>query len=168
MAKAKEKITAHNLFVNRFKSQKEIAGILKTTEKTIGKWVKDGNWKQERNARSNGTKQRSERIKEVISTLTDDHLSVLKSIQTYEGKEDPKSKKLVESYRKQSSALSQEIAIHTKALERIDKDYKISLSVYLEVMDDLFEHLREHDKETYLKTLDFQNQHIQHVAQKIG
>lgn len=168
MAKAKEKITAHDLFVNQFKNQKETAEILSITEKTVGKWVKEGNWKEERNARHNGTKQRSERIKQVISTLTDDHLAILKNIQQYEGKEDEKSKKVVESLRKQSASMSQEIAIQTKALERIDKDYKISLSVYLEVMDEIFEHLREHDKETYLKTLDFQNQHIQHVAQKIG
>lgn len=168
MAKTKEKITAHNLFVQQSKSQKEIAIILKVTEKTVGRWVKEENWKAERNARFNGTKQRTERIKEVISSLTDDHLNVLKQIKEIESKTDKASKETVAKLRKQSSALSQDIAMQTKALERIDKEYKISLSTYLEVMDDIFEHLREYDKELYLRTLDFQNQHIQHIAQKIG
>jgi transcriptional regulator with XRE-family HTH domain len=46
MAKTKqlEKDYAKTLFVNENISQKEIAMRLKVTEKTIGKWVKDGNW----------------------------------------------------------------------------------------------------------------------------
>lgn len=32
------------LFVNENISQKEIAGRLKVTEKTVGKWIKDNNW----------------------------------------------------------------------------------------------------------------------------
>ncbi|RWX00924.1 DDE transposase family protein [Flavobacterium cerinum] len=46
MAKTKqlEKDYAKTLFVNENISQKEIATRLKVTEKTIGKWVKDGNW----------------------------------------------------------------------------------------------------------------------------
>lgn len=46
MARAKqlEKEYAKTLFVNENISQKEIAQRLKITEKTIGKWVKEGNW----------------------------------------------------------------------------------------------------------------------------
>lgn len=162
MAKTKQKFVAKNLFVELHKTQKEIAASLGITEKTIGKWVQEGNWKAQRNAKLNGTQQRVERIKEVISTLTDDHLGVLAKIKEGGNKKD------LDELRRQSSALSQGIAIQTKALERIDKDHKISLSTYLEVMEDIFNHLRDHDRGAYFQTLDFQSQHLQSIAQKLG
>jgi transposase len=39
-----ERDFAKILFVNENISQKEIAARLKVTEKTIGKWIKEGNW----------------------------------------------------------------------------------------------------------------------------
>lgn len=46
MARAKqlEKEYAQSLFVNENLTQKEIAERINVTEKTIGKWVKEGNW----------------------------------------------------------------------------------------------------------------------------
>ena len=43
-----EKDLAKILFINDNVSQKEKAGRLKLTEKTVGKWAKEGNWEKEK------------------------------------------------------------------------------------------------------------------------
>lgn len=70
--------------------------------------------------------------------------------------------------RQQSATISQEVAIQTKALERMDSDNKISLSTYLEVMNDIFKNLEHFDKDVYLKTLDFQESHLSTISIKLG
>ena len=50
----------------------------------------------------------------------------------------------------------------------MEKDFKISLSTYLEVMEDIFQSLQNWDKDLYIKTLDFQKSHLSTIAQKLG
>ena len=63
--------------------------------------------------------------------------------------------------------MSQEVAIQTKALERLE-DGKLSLSTYLTVMNDIFQALEQTDKDLYHKTLDFQETHLQTISLKLG
>ncbi|MBO4233894.1 hypothetical protein FO675_06200 [Riemerella anatipestifer] len=44
LSKKEEREHARILYVNERITLKEIAGRLKVTEKTVGKWAKDGNW----------------------------------------------------------------------------------------------------------------------------
>lgn len=46
LSKLQEKDYAKMLFVSENLSQKEIAERVKVSEKTIGKWIKDGDWEQ--------------------------------------------------------------------------------------------------------------------------
>ena len=50
----------------------------------------------------------------------------------------------------------------------LDKENRISLGVYLDVMDDLFNALRIYDMAIYRSTLDFQEQYIQTITQRLG
>lgn len=165
MAKKKERGLAKRLFIDKLMSQKEIAETVNVTEKTISNWVNDGNWRQLRDAKLNNSKSRTENIKKVIEELTNMTLQTLKKIKIAEaeGNQD----ELLE-LKKETTRISQEVAMYQKALERLEKEFKISLSTYLEVMEDIFEALMKWDKKVYLKTVDFQREHLQEIAEKLG
>lgn len=165
MAKHREREVAKKYFVEFFKSQKEIAEDLGVTEKTVGKWVSDGNWKTERDARLNNSANRAENIKKVIAGLTESTLEVMELIKVAEAKGN-KAEVLI--LKKETTRIAQEVGMYQKALEKMEKEFKVSLSTYLEVMEDTFRALQAYDKEIYLSTLDFQKIHLQNIAQKLG
>ncbi len=165
MAKNQEQVVAKKLFVELYKTQNEIADDLGVTPKTIGEWVKKFKWKEERDARINNTTNRAENIKKVIGGLTERTLDVMAQIEVARENGD-KAQELLLS--KETTRIAQEVGMYQKALEKLDKNFKISLSVYLEVMEDIFQALQNDDKELYIKTLNFQKSHLQNIAQKIG
>lgn len=165
MAKTKERSVAENLFVDQHFTQKKIAEQLNVSEKTVAKWVKKYQWKKLRDAKLNNYKSRSENIKQVIEELTNMTLSNIEKTKMAEAQGD--TEELIK-LKKETTRLSQEVGMYQKALEKIDKDFKISLSTYLDIMQDIFEAISHYDKQMYLETLDFQKQHLQHIAQKLG
>lgn len=165
MAKKKEQEVAKKLYVELYKLQKEIAEDLGVTEKTVGDWVKKFNWKQERDARLNNSTNRAENIKKVIAELTESTLETIDKIRIAEANGDNIA---ALSEKKEATRISQEVAMYSKALEKMEKDFKISLSTYLEVMEDIFQSLQNWDKDLYIKTLDFQKSHLSTIAQKLG
>ena len=165
MAKDKEKRIAFDYYTNQGLTAKAIADIVNVSEKTIGDWVEKGNWKAVRDANLNGAQTRSANIKELISELTDQQLEI--NIEIKEAKAIGDKDRVI-ALRQQSATISQEVAIQTKALERMDCDNKISLSTYLEVMNDIFKNLEHFDKDVYLKTLDFQESHLSTISIKLG
>lgn len=165
MAKKRERGMAKRLFIDKLMSQKEIAETVNVTEKTISRWVNEGNWRQLRDAKLNNSKSRTENIKKVIAELTNMTLQTLDKIKTAEA--EGNQQELLD-LKKETTRISQEVAMYQKALERLEKDFKISLSTYLEVMEDIFEALMKWDKKMYLKTIDFQKYHLQHIAEKLG
>lgn len=165
MAKTKEQEVAKKYYVELLKPQNEIAFELGLTEKTVGVWVNKGKWKEERDARINNTENRAEKIKEVIGALTESALSVMDEIKLARASGD-KSAELI--LKKESTRISQEVGMYQKALEKLEKNFKVSLSTYLEVMEQLFQDMQNFDKDLYLRSLDFQKYHLQNVAQKLG
>ena len=165
MAKRKEQQVAYDLFVIMCKTQKEIAETLDVTEKTVGEWVRKGNWRAERDARINGTKNQLQNIRNVISDLTENMLELIEQAKLAEARGD---KNEATELKKQQLLISQQIANFNKALEKLDKESKFSLSTYIDIMEDIFQELKEYDQELFLKTIDFQKQHIQTMAQKLG
>ncbi|MEN5434101.1 hypothetical protein ABE545_10700 [Sphingobacterium faecium] len=161
MAKKKEQSLAEKYFIEFFKTQKEISEILEVTEKTVSEWVRKGNWKALRDARINNSGTRAENIKKVIADLTESTLEIRTQIREAEAKGD---KALALDLKKESTRLAQEVGMYQKALEKMEKDYKISLSTYLEIMESIFQNMNEFDQELYLKTLVFQKYHLQKIA----
>jgi len=165
MAKEKEKRIAFDYYTNQGFTAKAISEIVNVSEKTIGDWVEKGNWKSVRDANMNSSQNRASKIKELISELTEQQLEINIEVKLAKAEGD---KRLVIALRQQSASISQEVAIQTKALERMDSDNKISLGVYLEVMTDVFKNLEHYDKNIYLKTLDFQESHLSTISIKLG
>lgn len=165
MAKEKEKRIAFDYYTNQGLTAKAISEIINVSEKTIGEWVEKGNWKAVRDANMNSSKNRASKIKELISELTEQQLEINEEVKQAKALGD---KQRVIVLRQQSASVSQEVAIQTKALERMDSENRISLGLYLEVMADVFKNLEHHDKDVYLKTLDFQESHLSTISIKLG
>jgi transposase len=165
MAKIKEKRIAFDYYTNDGYTAKKIAEILNISEKTVGDWVDKGNWKSVRDANMNSSQNRAGKIKELISDLTEQQLEISQEIKDAKAEKDPE---LVLKLRQQSASLSQEVAIQTKALERLDTDGKIPLGTYLEVMHDIFKNMEHFDRDLHHKTLDFQDSHLNTISIKLG
>lgn len=165
MAKKREKEIAKKMYVELLRSQKEIADDLALTEKTVSTWVTKEGWKAERDARINNSTNRAETIKKLIGSLADNALEVQKKILQAEEQGNNAEALLL---KKESTRIAQEVGMYQKALEKIEKNFKVNLSTYLEVMDDIFASMQAFDKEAYLKTLDFQRYHLQSISQKLG
>jgi transposase len=165
MAKEKEKRIAFDYYTNQGLTAKAISEIVNVSEKTIGDWVEKGKWKGVRDSNMNSSQNRASKIKELISELTEQQLEISEEIKSAKAIGD---KEQVIALRQQSASISQEVAIQTKALERMDSENRISLGIYLEVMTDLFKNLEHFDKDLYLKTLDFQESHLSTISIKLG
>ncbi|HCY81532.1 MAG TPA: hypothetical protein DHV22_08010 [Xanthomarina gelatinilytica] len=170
MAKDRERQVAKKYFVEFYKSQKEIAEDLNVSEKTVGKWVAEGNWKAERDARINSTQNQAANLKSLISELTEKALELHEKIKIIEAKglqASSEEKDLLIQHKKEATRISQEVAMYNKTLTQFQTN-KLPLGLYIEVMEDVFKELQNYDKDLFLKTLDFQRNHLQTIAQKLG
>ena len=161
MAKEKEQKLARILFVEQNKSAKQIAEMLNVTEATLSKWVAKGRWKDLRSAKLSSPGVRTENIRQIINQLTDDRITYAMELKEAEHEKDAKR---VGELQIQIARVDDAVSKWNKTLSNIDKDSKISLSVYLQVMEMIFEGLRAHDEALYLKTLDFQDVHLNGVS----
>ncbi|MGB1307523.1 MAG: terminase gpP N-terminus-related DNA-binding protein [Oceanihabitans sp.] len=179
MAKKKERGVAYVWYVEHNKTAKEIAQKLKVTEKTVGDWVKKYGWKKERVARENSVDKRVDNIKSVIDDITEDRTSARVRLNELrvELQEQQKakdfeaaeiSKDMISDIKKEIVGYDDAISKWNKTLENFDKENRVSLSNYLHVMDEIFKDMQAFNQPLYMKTLDFQEQHINKVSIKIG
>jgi len=73
----------------------------------------------------------------------------------------------IKDLRKQAAAIDDAIAKWNKRIENLHKEGKITLSIYMEVMERIFEALRLSNEPLYMQTLDFQENHLEDVAAKL-
>jgi transposase len=172
MARSKEyykklRKEAHDLYVNDGLSNKEISERLKVSEKSVSKWINDneGLWKKERRAAVVNSKQQAGNIKEIIRMLAEDKLDILQRIDEAEKEGD---KELVMELRKQAASLDNSVNAWGKQMENINKENRITLSVYLEVMDRVFDAMKTNNPHLYYESLDFQEAHIYDVSKLLG
>lgn len=168
MAKEREKKLAFEYYVNQKKTAKDTALQVGVAEKTVGDWIKKGNWKKLQQARVNSKVEQLDNIREVISILTNDRIAIQKEIDQINETILPldQKKNSIMELRKQAASVSDEISKWNKTLENIDKENRISISIYLEVMEDIFNNLKENEPSLYTQTLNFQESHIQHISTK--
>lgn len=179
MAKDKERGVARVWYIEQGKTAKEIAQKLNVTEKTVGDWVKKYGWKKERNARENSIDKRIDNIKSVIDDITEDRTSARVRLnelrqELLEQQKDKDleaieiSKDMISDIKREIVGYDDAISKWNKTLENFDKENKVSLSNYLYVMDEIFKDLQSYNQKLYMKTLDFQEQHINKVSIQIG
>lgn len=150
MAKDNERRVARIYYVEQGMTAKEISERLGVTENTVGNWVKDGGWKDLRDARVASPDMLITSLKELLQTLTQKRLEA--------EQEDAEPNVKVK--------LSDEIAKVSKALEAAKKEGSIPLATYLRVMEEVFDDMRQRLPKIYVTLLDFQHDHIERIAQK--
>ena len=161
MAKAKEQKVARIMYVEQGKTAKEISDLLSVTEATISKWVANGGWKSLRAARIAMPSIRTENIRQIINQLTEDRIQYATDLREAEQE---KNAELVMEYHKKIAQIDDAVSKWNKTLQNIDQDNRISLSVYLQVMEMIFDDLKRYDESLYLKLIDFQDVHINEVS----
>ena len=164
MAKTQEKITAKHLYF-KLKSQKEIAHLVGVQEKTISTWIKKGGWREERDARLNSSKNQIQDLKKLIAELTQQRIDLFPKMEKAKQDNDLEAQ---DSLKKQSNSISQEIGNYNRALITLDKENRISLATYLEVMEQIFNAIQKHDAKIYMKLIDFQQEHLTEISIKLG
>jgi hypothetical protein len=182
MSKETEQKIAKELYTNQNKTPEEIAHKTGVTLRTVQRWIKDGNWKKLRDAKANGSPQRIERTQLVVDSLTDRRIQLIKDetkarkeleeleeLGDYEELKEEKAilRVKVETLRAEAASIDDAISKWNKRIENLNKEGKITLSIYMEVMERIFEALRLSNEPLYMQTLDFQENHLEDVAAKL-
>lgn len=160
MAKTNQRRLAKELFM-KGETQKRIAELVGVQEKTVGTWVAKYGWRQERDARMGSTHNKIQNIKDIIETLSEDRLRVQREMQKAK---DKKNLDKLEKLQKEAAQIDDGVSKWNKALESLDKNNRISLSIYLEVMDRIFKAMQKYNTKLFLTTVEFQEQHLTDIS----
>ena len=164
MAKAEARILAKELFF-KFSTQKEIARICKVQEKTIGTWVVKYGWKKERDARFNSGKNQIQQIKSLIGILTEERIALIRKIEEAKIANNTENQK---DLQKRANEIADEVSKYNKTLVTLDKENRISLSVYIDVMESIFSSIQRFNPKIYMELLTFQEEHLSEISLKLG
>lgn len=163
MAKDREQKLARLLYVEQGKTAKEISTLIGVSEQTLTKWVNKLGWRDQRNAIIANPGIREDNIKQLINGLTEQRLELAQQLRDAENKGDSI---LAFELRKQLGQIDDAVSKWNKTLLNVKKDSQISLSVYLSVMEMIFDALRDFDEKLFIKTLDFQEQHLNDASKR--
>jgi hypothetical protein len=145
--------SAYQYIVEQGMTQKETSALLKVSETTLSAWASKGGWRELRRARQSTVSNTAHNIKQIIAILSERKLTVEQQINDAIASGD-KDAEL--ELRREASRLSDDISKQNKALSDSDKTNRITLGMYIDVMDDIFSNLRAYNEELYLQTIDFQ------------
>jgi transposase len=165
MAKEREKKIAKVFYVEQAKEAKEISKLLNVSEPTLSKWVNENNaaWKRERNARMSNPSVRTDNIKQIINDLSEQRITLGGQLKQAEFNNDLEE---ITRLRESIARIDDAVSKWNKTLTSIDKESQVTLSVYLAVMEMLFDALKAFDEKLFFQTLDFQEVHLNDVSLK--
>ncbi|WP_313214232.1 hypothetical protein [Soonwooa sp.] len=177
MAKDQEKKLAKESYIHHNKSDEEIAHKYKVSLRTAQRWIKEGNWKKLRDSKANGSEQRIERTQLVVDSMVEERLTILKAVAELQKQKEwdsPPTRDAqasldaqIAQLRKQAASIDDAISKWNKRIENLNKEGKLTLSLYMEVMERIFEAMRLSNEPLYMQTLDFQENHLEDVASKL-
>lgn len=161
----KLKFTAYEYVVVQGKTQKETAELLGLTEQTISEWARADGWKEQREGRQQSTRTEAENIRQIIRLNSERRLDIENEIADAVKLSD---KKLEADLRAEANRLSDNTAKWAKTLREMEKNNKYSLGELINMMDDLFTDMRQHDPELFEKTINFQQYYIRKKTNELG
>jgi hypothetical protein len=164
MGKTKERATAKHLYMTG-KNQKDIANLVQVQEKTISDWVHKFGWKQEREARMLGKRTQEENLRKLIGDMAGKAIRVENEMEMARQRDETDKFLTLQT---ELNRITDAASKWNKQLEAISKDNKISLVTYLQVMDDLFEGVRNYSPKLYIGMLEFQEKHLTDISLKLG
>ncbi len=165
MAKLKERNLAYIYYVEHGKTFKESARLAGVTEKTVGKWAEEFGWKNKRIAQTNSKNSQIRNIKEILSLFAEEQLDLARQLKDANTNDD---KEEVLNIRSQMASIGDQVSKWNKTLENINKANKITLEVYLNVMESIFKSVQVHSPKLFSDLLDFQEEHVHEISVKLG
>jgi transposase len=162
MAKEDARKLAYIYFVEHLLTQKEAGEKAGVSKNTMTAWVSDGNWKQERDARIFSTNQRAENIKSVLGALAEETVELAKEMRGTKDRAEAKDIRI------SLASIADQAAKWNKSLDNIQNKEKISLSVYLSVMEDVFKRMYTQHPHLYNQLIEFQEELIHSKASEIA
>lgn len=157
--------SAYELVVVQGYTQKEAAAMLGVSEVSMSGWATEDNWRTLRKGRQSTVSTSVDNIKQIIKLLSERRL-VLEEMIT--DAFDTGEKELELDLRKQAGALSDEISKHNKTLLTIQKENRVTLGVYIDVMEDIFNNMRLENEALWEQTIEFQTYLIRKKTNDLG
>lgn len=158
-----KRTVAHHMYVAEKRTAKEIAETLKIAQKTVGEWMKKYGWKEERDAKAISATKRIDNLERIITDMAEKRLKLEREIEDEEARKEPDRDK-IENLRKEVAQVDYAVANWNKSLTNVRKESKTTLVQYLQVMEDIFQHLAKYNYQVFLSTLDFQEHHILEIS----
>ncbi|MBS2099182.1 hypothetical protein [Carboxylicivirga linearis] len=149
----KLKRTAYEYIVVQGMSQKETAALLDITEATLSKWSIEGKWKDLRQDRQQCISTDADNLKKLLRVMSQQRLELEEQILDAQKAGDTQEEIRL---RKEARALSDEMSKQNKTLLSLDKT-SYTLGVFIDVMDEIFNYMRQYDEGLWEKTIDFQS-----------
>jgi len=127
-------------------------------------------WRQERDARMGSVESRVNNIKELISSLSEERLEIQRKIQELKGSDLPKGDKTValSQMMDEASKLDDGVSKWNKTLENLDKKNKVSLSLYIHVMERVMKAIEKKHPNIFSQLIDFQEEHLTEIAEQLS
>lgn len=161
----KLKQAAYECVVIQDYTQEQTAKIVGVSVTTMSEWAKKGNWKELRKARQSAISTANNNLRNIISLLSEQRLKIEQEI--HEAQADGNKEAELE-LRKQANIISDDLSKINKTLKENDKSNGITLGVYIDVMDDIFNNLRIFNLDLFNETIEFQAMLIQKKTIELG
>lgn len=155
MAKNSERDQARILFIDHGLTRKEIAARLKVAEKTVGNWCEAGNWEDIKLSKESSTDKLLKNYNELLALLIEKRL-------TFERK----AKKTDEDKAEHASTID-EISKIAAAIDRTQKDGKVSLRIHIHCLEKFMNALQMKDPKLFHQLIDFQLQYLDLLADEL-
>lgn len=156
MAKDSERQQARILYIDHCLTAKEIAGRLKLSEKTVGKWVDAGNWKELRVSKQSGPEVLISKYNELLASLLDKRLTFEK-----------KSTKSDDEKAEYASVID-EMSKISAMIERINKDNRPTLRTHIFCLEKFMTTLRNQQPKLFTEPLiNFQIEYLDQLADEL-
>ena len=147
--------------------QNQVAEMLKVTPVTVSNWANngpEGRWLDLRKARMQCASTDTDNIRNFIRVMSEQRLKIEESILNAQKDGDLKEEIRL---RGEASRLSDEMSKMNKTLITLDKS-NYSLGTFIDVMDEIFNSLRQFDESLWEKTIDFQSNIIRRKTNELG
>lgn len=156
MAKDSERQQARILYIDHCLTAKEIAGRLKLAEKTVGKWVEVGNWKDLRVSKQTGPEVLVSKYNELLAALLDKRLQF------------EKKPNKTDDEKAEYSSVIDEMSKISAMIERIHKDNRPTLRTHIFCLEKFMTTLRNQQPKLFTEALiEFQIDYLDQLADEL-
>lgn len=159
--------TAYDYVVVHGYDQKVVAEMLHVTEATVSKWATtgtDGKWKDLREGRQQCMSTDSDNVRQLLRVMSKQRLELEEHILDAQKSGDTKEEIRL---RQEARALSDEMSKQNKTLLTLDKS-NYTLGTFIDIMDEIFNNLRQFDEALWENTIEFQSTLIRRKTNELG